>query len=78
MKLLVIDVGNTSTVVGLWNDGKVSCVTHFDGRRPSPERCEAFAAILRRRGLNATLRRSKGSSVAAACGQLRLEKGTAP
>ena len=31
MKLLVIDVGNTSTAVGLWTDGRVSKVGHFDG-----------------------------------------------
>ena len=35
MKLLVVDVGNTSTAVGLWNDGRVSHVSHFDGRRPA-------------------------------------------
>ena len=34
MKLLVVDVGNTSTAVGLWEDGKVSQVSHFDGRLP--------------------------------------------
>ena len=35
MKFIVVDVGNTSTVVGLWTDGRVSHVTHFDGRRPA-------------------------------------------
>ncbi len=30
MKLLVVDVGNTSTAVGLWSDGRVSKVTHHD------------------------------------------------
>ncbi len=30
MKLLVIDVGNTSTAVGLWTDGRVSHVGHYD------------------------------------------------
>ena len=34
MKLLVVDVGNTSTAVGLWKDGRVSYVSHFDGRLP--------------------------------------------
>jgi len=29
--LLVIDVGNTSTAVGLWSDGRVSHVAHCDG-----------------------------------------------
>ena len=31
MRLLVIDVGNTSTAVGLWSDGRVSHVAHCDG-----------------------------------------------
>ena len=31
MKLLVVDVGNTSTAVGLWSDGRVSKVSHHDG-----------------------------------------------
>ena len=30
MKLLVVDVGNTSTAVGLWTDGRVSHVGHYD------------------------------------------------
>ena len=28
----MVDVGNTSAAVGLWSDGRVSCVSHFDGR----------------------------------------------
>ena len=31
MKLVVIDVGNTSTAVGLWRDGRVTRVAHCDG-----------------------------------------------
>lgn len=31
MKFAVIDVGNTSTAVGLWSNGRVSCVSHIDG-----------------------------------------------
>lgn len=31
MKILVIDVGNTSTAVGLWSGGRVSRVAHCDG-----------------------------------------------
>ena len=50
----------------------LSPVAHYEGRRPSPARCRAFAQILESCGLNVTLRHSKGSSVAAACGQLRL------
>ena len=30
-KLLVVDVGNTSTAVGMWVDGRVSRVAHIDG-----------------------------------------------
>ena len=38
MRLLVIDVGNTSTAVGLWSDGRVSKVCHID----DVERFEKF------------------------------------
>ncbi len=31
MKQVVVDVGNTSTAVGLWSDGRVSGVSHCDG-----------------------------------------------
>ena len=31
MKFVVVDVGNTSTAVGLWSDGRVSRVSHCDG-----------------------------------------------
>ena len=31
MKLLVVDVGNTSTAVGVWRDGRVARVSHIDG-----------------------------------------------
>ncbi len=31
MRLLVVDVGNTSTAVGLWTNGRVSRVAHIDG-----------------------------------------------
>jgi len=38
MRLLVVDVGNTSTAVGLWDRGRVSHVRHIDG----VERFEGF------------------------------------
>ena len=38
---------------------------------PAPEAVEAFAAHLRARGLTATLRRSMGRDIGAACGQLK-------
>ena len=31
MKFLVVDVGNTSTAVGMWSNGRVSHVSHIDG-----------------------------------------------
>lgn len=31
VKLIVVDVGNTSTAVGLWSNGRVSQVSHCDG-----------------------------------------------
>ena len=31
MRLIVVDVGNTSTAVGLWSDGRVTNVGHCDG-----------------------------------------------
>ena len=31
LKLIVADVGNTSTAVGLWSDGRVTNVAHCDG-----------------------------------------------
>ena len=31
VKLIVVDVGNTSTAVGLWSNGRVSRVSHCDG-----------------------------------------------
>ena len=31
MRFIVVDVGNTSTAVGLWSDGRVSHVSHCDG-----------------------------------------------
>jgi 23S rRNA (adenine2503-C2)-methyltransferase len=42
-------------------------------KRPSVEKQDAFAEILRRAGVPATLRREKGHDIAAACGQLRLQ-----
>ena len=55
----------------------LSPVEGFDGKTPSPERCDAFARQLERGGLNVTLRRSKGTGVSAACGQLRLARDKA-
>ena len=42
-------------------------------RRPPEERMERFAEILRRGGLAATVRISRGQDIAAGCGQLKVE-----
>ena len=39
-------------------------------RRSSPERIRRFAEILQRAGITATIRRTRGGDIAAACGQL--------
>ena len=49
MKLLVIDVGNTSTAVGLWSDGRVSHVSHCDGGFEDAKRA-VEKMLARRRG----------------------------
>lgn len=41
--------------------------------RPSPERIERFASVIRHQGIPATVRYSRGVDIAAACGQLRAE-----
>ena len=47
MKLLVVDVGNTSTAVGLWSDGRVSKVRHVDdvARFERFEKFETFEGL---------------------------------
>jgi 23S rRNA (adenine2503-C2)-methyltransferase len=44
--------------------------------RPTRERAEAFAAMLVARGLPASVRFSRGTDIAAGCGQLRAEVAT--
>ena len=51
MKLLVVDVGNTSTAVGLWTDGRVTRVAHVDGGFEDAR--DAAAAILARTAVEA-------------------------
>ena len=43
MKLVAVDVGNTSTAVGLWSGGRVSRVARCDG--PVSEACAAVASL---------------------------------
>lgn len=46
-------------------------------RGSSPERVASFAAELARQGVNATVRRTRGTDIDAACGQLRAAHRTA-
>jgi 23S rRNA (adenine2503-C2)-methyltransferase len=48
-------------------------VEGLDWERPDEPRQVEFLSIVRRGGADATLRREKGSDIAAACGQLRLQ-----
>ena len=50
MKLVAIDVGNTSTAVGLWSDGRVSRVSHVDG--PAGAACAAAERLAATRGVD--------------------------
>ena len=43
MKLIAVDVGNTSTAVGLWSGGRVSRVSHIDG--PAEAACAAIGGL---------------------------------
>jgi 23S rRNA (adenine2503-C2)-methyltransferase len=43
-------------------------------KRPDRDRCKMFQHTLKTAGINATLRIEKGTDIAAACGQLRLQK----
>lgn len=56
-----------------WNP--VDAITGL--RRPAPARVDAFAAALRQGGLKVTVRRQRGNSADAACGQLRLREQAA-
>ena len=48
MRFAVVDVGNTSTAVGLWRDGRVSHVSHCDGG--FDEASQAVESLMRRCG----------------------------
>ena len=52
----------------------LSPVDGFEGAAPRAETVDAFMGILSKAGLNVTLRVSKGGSINAACGQLRLRQ----
>ncbi len=53
-------------------------VAHTPWRPSPPERIEAFATVLRRAGLRATVRRNRGIEIGAACGQLAAEQAARP
>ena len=54
----------------------LSPVEFFDGQRPDDRTCLAFLDAMLKAGFNTTLRKSRGGEVAAACGQLRLQRST--
>jgi 23S rRNA (adenine2503-C2)-methyltransferase len=49
-------------------------IPDFDGAPSPPERMEAFRDDLKRRGVTATIRRSRGLDIAAACGLLSTKR----
>ena len=51
MKLLVVDVGNTSTAVGLWTNGRVSNVRHIDGKLEGLEGLDSLEGLEQLDGL---------------------------
>ena len=53
----------------------VNAVEGKQQRRSSRERIRAFMAVLEKRGINATVRRTLGSDINASCGQLRRQQG---
>ena len=53
----------------------LSPVDEFTGEAPSRAAMEAFLRALENRGVEGTLRESKGKGVDAACGQLRRRSG---
>jgi 23S rRNA (adenine2503-C2)-methyltransferase len=55
----------------------LSPVDEFDGEAPARAAMEAFLRTLEKRGVEGTLRDSKGKNVNAACGQLRRRSGPA-
>ncbi|MDD4103041.1 MAG: type III pantothenate kinase [Kiritimatiellae bacterium] len=86
MRCVVIDVGNTSTGVGLWDSGRVSRVSHIQGGiRRNPEAC---ADALRKAAVGNVQGAALGSVVpgvngrwrglvrrALGCGTLTVEAG---
>lgn len=56
----------------------LSAVEEFGGESPPRETAQMFLDVLNKAGINATLRASKGSSLRAACGQLRYARRTEP
>jgi 23S rRNA (adenine2503-C2)-methyltransferase len=50
----------------------------FGGHAPAPPSLQAFADRLRAHGVTATVRRNRGTDIAAACGQLRSREAMPP
>ncbi len=56
----------------------LNATTGYGGRAAGRERIEAFARRLRERGVEASVRRNRGVSIDAACGQLRARSDRGP
>ena len=53
---------------------QLSTVSEYSGRTSRPEVCKMFMDVLKKAGINTTLRRSQGGAFEAACGQLRANR----
>ena len=64
MRLVVVDVGNTSTAVGLWSDGRVSRVAHCDGGfdEAAAHVCSLVRTV-RKKSNNQTIKQSNNNPI---------------
>mgnify|MGYP003483276540 CR=1 FL=1 len=52
MRLVCIDIGNTSATLGLYEDGEISRVTHINGGiRKNPEACSDMVRLIAEGGV---------------------------
>lgn len=56
----------------------LSPIPEFEGRAPDEAAIQHFRFLIRRAGINVTVRQSRGASVDAACGQLRRQAHARP
>jgi 23S rRNA (adenine2503-C2)-methyltransferase len=61
-----------------WSLRRINETPDLPFRRPPEARVLAFQSVLRKQGIPAFIRRSRGDDISAACGQLRKEWATPP